>query len=113
MPGSSSTIRILVIGPPFSIGERQYDSEGAADAQFAFQQDLAAQRFGDLAHHGQADAGALDSRFLHGIAADELLKDNALFPRVDPHAAIADGDGHPMVPDSHLSPRLSGIRGNI
>src|SRR5579862_4602609 len=104
MPGSSSTIRILAIGPPFSIGERQHDSEGAADAQFAFQADLAAQRFGDLAHHGEADAGALDSRFLPGAAADELLKDGALFPWVDSHAVVADGDGHAMVPDVPIHP---------
>src|SRR5215471_13448045 len=98
MPGSSSTIRILTIRPRSSVVRQgQHNGESAARAHFALEADLAAQSFGDLPHHRKADAGAFDSGLLGGVAADKLVKDRALLPRVDPHSLIAHGDRDPMI----------------
>src|SRR4051794_19188789 len=110
MPGSSSTMRILAIRTPISIaGKRQHDGEGAAGAHSALEVDRAAQCLGNLPHHREPDAGALDSGFLGGSAADELLKNGVLFAWVDSHAPIAHGDGHVMVLHRSIHPNRSAL----
>lgn len=53
--------------------------------------------FGDVAHHGEADAGPLDASPAARLAAHELPEDRLLFITRNTRAPVAHADAHPAL----------------